>query len=56
MVALLLQHSECPGFTGEPLGEIEWAELLLETARIQHGAAAAADWPKPDSGAPATVS
>lgn len=32
---LLLGHSECPGFTGPPLGETAWRELLRETYQLQ---------------------
>jgi Fe-S-cluster containining protein len=30
--ALLLRHLECPGFTGPPLSEQQWADLLLQIA------------------------
>ena len=33
---LLLRHLECPGFTGAPLAEEEWRELIVETARLQY--------------------
>ena len=33
---LLLRHIECPGFTGEPMSELQWCELLAETARLQY--------------------
>lgn len=32
---LLLGHSECPGFTGPPLGEAAWRALLRETYQLQ---------------------
>lgn len=32
---LLLGHSECPGFTGPPLGEPEWRALFGETYHLQ---------------------
>ena len=44
-VALLLRHLECPGFTGEPIGERQWATLLLETALLQLGDPGSTDWP-----------
>jgi len=34
-VPLLLRHTECPGFTGPPLGEAAWAALFRETAALQ---------------------
>lgn len=33
---LLLRHIECPGFTGDPMSEPEWRELLLATAALQY--------------------
>ena len=39
---LLLRHLECPGFTGEPLTENGWRELISETARLQYDEAASA--------------
>ena len=41
-VPLLLRHLECPGFTGEPLTENGWRELISETARLQYDEAASA--------------
>jgi Fe-S-cluster containining protein len=35
MVPLLLRHSECPGFTGEPLGFEAWSSLFRATAKLQ---------------------
>jgi hypothetical protein len=35
-VPLLLRHIECPGFTGEPMSEPAWRELLLATAALQY--------------------
>ena len=39
-VPLLLRHLECPGFTGPPLSEAEWRELIMETTRLQYDEAA----------------
>ena len=32
---LLLGHSECPGFTGPPIAERDWRELLQHTYQLQ---------------------
>jgi hypothetical protein len=32
---LLLGHSECPGFTGPPIGEDAWREILRTTYQLQ---------------------
>ena len=34
--ALLVRHTECPGFTGPPLEEDAWMALLAETYRLQY--------------------
>ncbi|MGI8927694.1 MAG: YkgJ family cysteine cluster protein, partial [Tepidiformaceae bacterium] len=39
---LLLRHIECPGFTGPPLDEPAWADLLRATSALQYGRDAAA--------------
>lgn len=36
LVPLLLRHLECPGFTGPPMQESEWAALFVETYRLQY--------------------
>lgn len=36
VVPLLLRHLECPGFTGPPLREVEWRQLLRRIARLQY--------------------
>ena len=36
VVPLLLGHSECPGFTGEPLAEADWWPLFEQTYRLQY--------------------
>ena len=41
-VPLLLRHLECPGFSGPPLAEEGWRELIRETARLQYEEAALA--------------
>lgn len=38
LVPLLLGHVECPGFTGEPLGESDWAALFRQTYQLQYAA------------------
>ncbi len=35
-VPLLLRHVDCPGFTGAPMGETEWARLFTETRLLQY--------------------
>jgi Fe-S-cluster containining protein len=35
---LLLGHSECPGFTGEPIEEAEWWDLFEATYQMQYPA------------------
>lgn len=35
---LLLGHSECPGFTGEPIEEAEWWALFESTYQLQYRA------------------
>jgi Fe-S-cluster containining protein len=35
-MALLLRHTECPGFTGAPMGEGEWRELFVQTFELQY--------------------
>jgi hypothetical protein len=35
---LLLGHSECPGFTGEPIEEAEWWDLFEATYQMQYRA------------------
>ncbi len=36
--ALLLGHTDCPGFTGPAMSEREWRQLMEETYRLQFGA------------------
>lgn len=38
LVPLLLGHVECPGFTGEPIGDVEWNRLFRETYQLQYAA------------------
>lgn len=35
-IPLLLGHSECPGFTGEPLSETDWWPLFERTYQLQY--------------------
>lgn len=42
---LLLRHLECPGFTGEPLGDDAWYGLLEETYRLQYHDREPFHWP-----------
>lgn len=35
-VPLLLGHVECPGFTGDPLSEVAWRDLLAATYQLQY--------------------
>ncbi len=35
-VPLLLGHSECPGFTGPPLGQTEWWSIFQGTYQLQY--------------------
>ncbi|MGD9933448.1 MAG: hypothetical protein AB7T37_06990, partial [Dehalococcoidia bacterium] len=35
---LLVGHSECPGFTGPPLGSDAWRDILVSTAALQYPA------------------
>lgn len=35
-IPLLVGHVECPGFTGPPLGEQEWCDILASTAALQY--------------------
>lgn len=37
-VPLLLGHTECPGFTGEPIGEDDWDALFRATYQLQYAA------------------
>ena len=34
--ALLVRHTECPGFTGPPMSEEAWLDLFAETYRLQY--------------------
>lgn len=45
-IALVLRHRECPGFTGPPLGEEEWVELVASLQRLQSGESQGSDWPE----------
>jgi Fe-S-cluster containining protein len=36
--ALLLRHTDCPGFTGLPMSEPGWKQLFEDTHRLQYGA------------------
>ncbi|MEO8538866.1 MAG: YkgJ family cysteine cluster protein [bacterium] len=33
---LLLGHSECPGFTGDPISESDWWSLFTDTYQLQY--------------------
>ena len=35
-VPLLLGHSECPGFTGEPLATDDWDQIFASTYQLQY--------------------
>lgn len=37
-IPLLVGHTECPGFTGPPLGDDAWRDVLLSTAVLQYPA------------------
>lgn len=37
-IPLLVGHTECPGFTGPPLGGDAWRDILLGTAALQYPA------------------
>ena len=37
-IPLLVGHTECPGFTGPPLGRDAWRDILLSTAALQYPA------------------
>ena len=43
LLPILLGHSECPGFTGEPLSPEEWRSLFDATYQLQYEAPH--DWP-----------
>lgn len=43
-VPLLVRHLGCPGFSGVPLSEAEWSDLLDETGRLQYSEAGGVSW------------
>lgn len=53
LVPLLLGHSECPGFTGEPLTFEEWQTIFERTYHLQYEMPSI--WPKTEGPEPATV-
>ncbi len=53
LLPMLLGHSECPGFTGPPLPEDDWASLFEATYQLQYEPPT--DWPASTEAAPVTL-
>lgn len=53
LIPMLLGHTECPGFTGDPISETEWQALFERTYHLQYDAPTI--WPETEGPEPVTL-